>query len=277
VLSVPLGFATKTAPPVVEVVSVLERTIPRGRSDLSLALPQVAAPVVLHQWRLLLPDGARYRFKSGDLRPARGRASAPAPVPVPTPADFSAAKPSGHGPGGGAGLGGKLVDDRGTPLPGATIEVNGEGLTRPVVALTGADGTFVLSDMPPGRYAVSIQLAGFESANLVVQIPAGEIAGFAVTLNPAVEETITVVSESPLLDERKITDNEKRNPSKKDKAESYYDFDAFEEMAVQLKNGLVGGVKPLPVAIPETGKLLLLTGVLPPARVAVELEVKGKS
>jgi hypothetical protein len=36
------------------------------------------------------------------------------------------------------------------------------------------------------------------------------------------------------------------------------------------------GIKPLPIAIPETGKLLLLTGVLPPERVGVELEVKGK-
>jgi hypothetical protein len=39
---------------------------------------------------------------------------------------------------------------------------------------------------------------------------------------------------------------------------------------------LVGGVKPLPLSIPESGKVLLLTGVLPPARVAVELEVKAK-
>jgi hypothetical protein len=38
----------------------------------------------------------------------------------------------------------------------------------------------------------------------------------------------------------------------------------------------VGGVRPLPVAIPESGKLLFLTGVLPPPRVAVELEVKSK-
>jgi hypothetical protein len=43
-----------------------------------------------------------------------------------------------------------------------------------------------------------------------------------------------------------------------------------------LQQGLVGGVKPLPVAIPESGKVLYLTGVLPPVRVGVELEVKGK-
>ena len=46
-------------------------------------------------------------------------------------------------------------------------------------------------------------------------------------------------------------------------------------MAKSLKQGLVGGVKPLPIAIPETGKLLLLSGVLPPERIGVELEVKG--
>lgn len=54
-----------------------------------------------------------------------------------------------------------------------------------------------------------------------------------------------------------------------------YDFDAFEEMKV-LRKGLAGGIKPLPITIPESGKLLLLTGVLPPEKIGVELEVKGK-
>ena len=61
-----------------------------------------------------------------------------------------------------------------------------------------------------------------------------------------------------------------------DQTPAYYDFDAFEEEAASLKQGLVSGVKPLNVAIPETGKLLLLTAVLPPAQVGAELEVKAK-
>ena len=44
----------------------------------------------------------------------------------------------------------------------------------------------------------------------------------------------------------------------------------------ELKQGLVGGVRPLPVAIPESGKALYLTGVLPPAQVSVKLDVKAK-
>ena len=68
-ISVPLGFDTgKDA--VVEVVSVQAKAIPAGRSELALDVPRVAVPVQEHRWRLLLPDGARYRFRSGDLRPA---------------------------------------------------------------------------------------------------------------------------------------------------------------------------------------------------------------
>ncbi len=43
----------------------------------------------------------------------------------------------------------------------------------------------------------------------------------------------------------------------------------------ELQQGLVGGVKPLPITIPETGKSLVLTGVLPPERVSVTIDVKG--
>jgi hypothetical protein len=51
--------------------------------------------------------------------------------------------------------------------------------------------------------------------------------------------------------------------------------DAFKAEADSLRQGLVGGVKPLPVTIPEEGKSLLLIGFLPPARVTAELEVKA--
>jgi hypothetical protein len=37
---------------------------------------------------------------------------------------------------------------------------------------------------------------------------------------------------------------------------------------------MVGGVRPLEVEIPERGKLLLLSGVLPPAQVTATLEAR---
>jgi hypothetical protein len=44
----------------------------------------------------------------------------------------------------------------------------------------------------------------------------------------------------------------------------------------ELRQGLVGGVEPLTITIPETGKLLFFAGALPPPSVAVELEVKNR-
>jgi hypothetical protein len=48
----------------------------------------------------------------------------------------------------------------------------------------------------------------------------------------------------------------------------------FQQQAAELRQGLVGGVRPLPVVIPESGKALLLTGLLPPEAVLAAIEVK---
>jgi hypothetical protein len=75
-----------------------------------------------------------------------------------------------------------------------------------------------------------------------------------------------------LLDERRISTGATVTNKELEKIPTLRDFDAFEEM----KQGLVGGVKPLPVAIPETGKSFTFSGVLPPARIRLEMDVKGK-
>jgi hypothetical protein len=182
--SVPLGFVTAGgpgAPTVVEVVSVLERTIPKGRSDLALTLPQVASPVVEHQWRLLLPEGARYRFKRGDLRPVHEAA------------------------------------------PGASRR------RHPWSALQAVPG--VLTDR--------INVGGDEG---------GQQNGYLGRISTGATVTAGELAKVPTA----------------------------RELSKELQQGMVGGVKPLPVTIPETGKVLLLTGALPPAKIGVEIEVKGK-
>jgi hypothetical protein len=180
-LSVPLGFSrTATTATVVEVVSVLERTIPKGRSELALTLPQVAAPVVEHRWRLLLPEGARYRFKRGDLRPAHE---------PPVPLTFR---------------GGKARNESNRPTT----------LSEPVAAA------------PPPAPADRLNVGGNVE---------GQSADYVGPSAPA-----------------------------------------YAALSKELKQGMVGGVKPLPVTIPETGKVLLLTGALPPAQIGVEIEIKGK-
>ena len=91
-ISIPLGFESGKEP-VVEIVSVLEKAIPAGRSELVLTLPQLAVPVQAHLWRVLLPDGPKYRFRSGELRPARPVVYRPAP-PAPRAPRGAARQPS---------------------------------------------------------------------------------------------------------------------------------------------------------------------------------------
>ncbi|HZF09716.1 MAG TPA: carboxypeptidase-like regulatory domain-containing protein [Thermoanaerobaculia bacterium] len=285
-LSVPLGFLAGVAAgelPVVEVVSVLERQIPKGRSRLALDLPQVASPVVAHVWRLLLPEGARYRFREGTLRPV----GAPS-VPPPPPSRPPTVTYSDHGPGGSAGVIVRVADDKGAALPGVTVTLQSSALAHPVVAVANAQGTAIVPELPPGFYKVEAQLEGFSSVEYPhLEIPAGKLAEVEIVLQPAIEETITVTAEAPLLDERRqstgmtfsnrasagVVNVETRREPKAPTAPAV----PYEEISQSLQQGLVGGVRPLPVAIPESGKALLLSGALPPARVAVELDVKGKS
>jgi hypothetical protein len=182
-ISIPLGYETGKEP-VVEIVSVLEKAIPAGRSELSMTLPQIAVPVQAHEWRVLLPDGPKYRFRSGELRPAMAR----------------------------------------------TDRVN-------------AGGNEVAPKVVHGQ----------------------------------VQDVITVTAESPLIDERRISTGATVSTAELEKIPTVRDPQAlFAKEAKGLQQGLVGGVKPLPIAIPESGKVLFLTGALPPAKVGVELEVKGK-
>src|SRR3954468_14868918 len=171
-ISIPLGFESGKEP-VIEIVSVLEKAIPAGRSELALTLPQIMAPVQAHEWRVLLPDGPKYRFRSGELRPAAGRINVGGPQPAPAPGDV-----------------------------------------------------------------------------------------------------ITVTAESPLLDERRISTG--ATVTAEELAKIPTARDPWKVLAQGLQQGLVGDVKPLPITIPEAGKVLFLTGVLPPAKVGVELEVKAK-
>lgn len=189
-VSVPLGFDGGAAA-VVEVVSVLERAIPAGRSQLTLDLPQVSVPVLDHRLRLLLPEGARYRFRRGDLRPA---------------------------------------------IEQVAREERSQGFS---LGLAKKKASSPPPAMEPAPAPQDMEVDG-----------------------------VTITAESPLLDQRRTDTGATAL------------FESVEEMYVQeirgLQQGLTGGVKPLPVSIPESGKLLLLSGVLPPRKIGVELEVKAK-
>lgn len=288
-LAVPLGGGGAR---VVEVVAVLDKAIAKGRSRLAMELARVQAPVVEHRWRLLLPESARYRFRAGELRPAVERLPDSAVrvgatlsqselARIPTARDAwkllqatpgvlidrvnvggteSGQQTTYTSPAPQRGFSGHVADSAGRSLPGVAVTVTTVAQLPPQVQVSDAAGHFAMPDLPPGTYELHAELPGFSPVTYsgIRLMKSGGGAWIEITLQPATSETITVHSESPLLDEKAIRAG---------------------SLAVlnELRQGLVGGVRPLPVAIPQAGKALLLTGVLPPARVTAELEVRSGS
>ncbi len=94
-------------------------------------------------------------------------------------------------------------DAQGSPLPGVTVTLSGIG--APSVAVTDSAGRTRFLALDPGTYGLTAELEGFstvEYPNIDVRIARNTT--LEVTLSEAVEEVITVTSESPLLDERKL-------------------------------------------------------------------------
>ncbi len=101
----------------------------------------------------------------------------------------------------GGGLAGHVTDDSGAGIPGVTITATNTatGLVRTTVS--GADGSYRLPALPPGKYTVLSELSGFSSVttqNVDVNVATERLLN--VNMRPAsVKEQITVTAEAPLV------------------------------------------------------------------------------
>ena len=100
---------------------------------------------------------------------------------------------------------GTLKDQSGAVLPGATVTAKNQETGFNRSAVTEANGDYRLSALPPGRYTLSAELAGFSTEqrpDIVLIID--QTATINFTLKPAaVTETLTVTGESPIVDTTK--------------------------------------------------------------------------
>lgn len=102
----------------------------------------------------------------------------------------------------------KVTDTEGAPLPGVTVTVTGPVGTR--VLPTDGLGNIRFLKLDPGAYSLTAELEGFstvEQPDIVIRIARN--TEIEVQLSAAVEEVITVTSESPVLDERKLMTDRK--------------------------------------------------------------------
>jgi hypothetical protein len=101
-----------------------------------------------------------------------------------------------------ASIVGKVTDESGAGIPGATITVTGSALQVPHSAVSDPDGTYRVVDLPVGTYRASYELSGFQSyIRDELRLSVGFVAKVDVILKVgAIAETVTVSGASPVVD-----------------------------------------------------------------------------
>jgi len=99
-------------------------------------------------------------------------------------------------------INGKVVDAQGNPLPGVSVEAVSPRLVGKAVAVTDAAGIYRLMALPSGTYEITYSLQGFKKLlrkGIVLEL--SQTLAVNVTLEEAaIEEEVTVVGQSPLID-----------------------------------------------------------------------------
>ena len=101
-----------------------------------------------------------------------------------------------------AELSGRVTDTSGAVLPGVTVTMTQTATQATRSAITDADGTYVISNLPTGPYRLEVSLQGFRSyvqTGIVLQVGATPTINVSLALGN-VAETITVEGAAPLVD-----------------------------------------------------------------------------
>lgn len=161
----------------------------KGEASLDLALPP--APVVNLAWNLYFPSKLRYRIRDGNLWPSPVEAGIVGELPK-----------ASTGLAVRGGIRGKVTDENGGTLPGVTLTLAGPAGGN---AVSGSQGEFSFNELLPGIYTINAGLAGFATVQMTyIRISSGRVRDVTIPLKVAsVATTITVSSESPLLDTHK--------------------------------------------------------------------------
>jgi Carboxypeptidase regulatory-like domain len=102
-----------------------------------------------------------------------------------------------------SGIAGVVKDSSGAVLPGVSVEAASPALIEKVrIVVTDAQGQYKIVDLRPGIYSVTFGLTGFNTVKRDgIDLP----ASFTATVNAelpvgALEETVTVTGEAPVVD-----------------------------------------------------------------------------
>ena len=96
---------------------------------------------------------------------------------------------------------GVVVDTSQAALPGATVTVQNQETNEMATATTNEQGNFTIPFLRPGLYTMTVEMTGFQKYTRTdMRLSVGETANINAQLGVSLTETVSVVSESPLLD-----------------------------------------------------------------------------
>ena len=94
-------------------------------------------------------------------------------------------------------LSGQITDSGNLPVPGVTVTVQSAGLQGVKTAVSSGNGDYVVPFLPPGDYAITFELSGFEKAERRVRlaVAANETLNVKLSVGGVVEQ-VTVTAEA---------------------------------------------------------------------------------
>src|SRR5918994_1195068 len=97
---------------------------------------------------------------------------------------------------------GRVTDSSGAVMPGVTITATSPALIGVQTQVTNENGSYRFPAVPPGTYALTFELQGFNSGKREgIDIALGFTANINVELAVAsLQETVTVTGDSPIID-----------------------------------------------------------------------------
>lgn len=109
---------------------------------------------------------------------------------------------SGQGGTATATLSGRVADDTGGVLPGVTVTVTNLATNQARTVQTNDEGRYTFPGLQPGRYSLSCELPGFSTfVRPEITLNVGSLATIdAVMRVSAVQETVTVTGEAPIIE-----------------------------------------------------------------------------
>ena len=102
---------------------------------------------------------------------------------------------------------GVITDSSGASVPGAQIAVTNQGTGLLRTTASGADGIYVVPQLPPGTYAVSVKMQGFateDRSNIQLQVNQNATIDFQLKVS-SIAETINVTGAPPPLNTTSAT------------------------------------------------------------------------